>query len=146
MSRHNNPNWWSQEYDTAWDRVKAAVQRDWDQTKHDFGGHEPDTKQGAGDTVAQAAGKESIPPRGVPTYEEVESAYRFGYGARRHYGGRFTTWNADLETQLAQDWETTYPNESEAWARYQPVVRRGWELEKPGTGTSAGQSPRDKSK
>lgn len=146
MSKYNNPNWWNHEYDTAWERMKAAVQRDWDQTKHDFGGDEPDIKQNVGDTVAQAAGKEPVPPRGVPTYEEVESAYRFGYGARRHYGEEFTAWNADLETQLEEDWETTFPDEKAAWARYRPVVRRGWELEKSGTGTSANWSFRDKNK
>jgi len=35
-----------------------------------------------GNTTRQASGKETIPPRGVPTYEELEPAYRYGLGAR----------------------------------------------------------------
>jgi hypothetical protein len=129
MNNSQNPGWWNSEYDSAWDRVKAAVRRDWDQTKHDFGGDEPDTDQQVSDTVKQAAGSEPVPPRGVPTYDEIEPAYRFGYGARKRYGNQFAAWNGDLESQLEEDWETTYPSEETAWARLKPAVRRGWELE-----------------
>ena len=59
MNQYKNPNWWTKENDSAWDRTKAALKRDWDQTKHDFGGKEPDTNQKVGDTVKQAAGKEA---------------------------------------------------------------------------------------
>ena len=84
-----NPNWWNKEHDSAWNRVKAAFKRDWDQTKHDFGGNEPDMNQNVDDTVKQAAGKQPIPPRGQPTFEEAEDAYRFGYGARFQYGQQY---------------------------------------------------------
>ena len=69
MNQYKNPNWWNQENDSAWERTKAAFKRDWDQTKHDLGGHKPDTNQKIGNTTRQASGKEVIPPRGVPTYE-----------------------------------------------------------------------------
>ena len=46
--RYRNPNWWSKEYDSAWDRVKAAFRRDWEQTKHDFGGDAPDPRRSRG--------------------------------------------------------------------------------------------------
>src|SRR5882757_7814095 len=36
-----NPTWWSQENETAWNRVKMAMKRDWDQTKHDLGANQP---------------------------------------------------------------------------------------------------------
>jgi hypothetical protein len=93
MSSYKNPNWWTKENDSAWDRVKLAVKRDWDQTKHDLGGKEPETNQNVSRTVKQAAGKEPIPPRGQPTYEELEPAHRFGYGARSYYGSKYKTWD-----------------------------------------------------
>jgi hypothetical protein len=127
MKMINNPKWWNKENDSAWERVKAAFKRDWDQTKHDVGAHEPDTHQHVGDTVKQAAGKEAIPPRGVPTYEETEDAYRFGYGARSHYTSRFPRWDTSLETELERDWRETY-NDRE-WARYRPSIRRGWDYQ-----------------
>jgi hypothetical protein len=120
-----NPKWWSQEDESSWERVKAAFKRDWDQTKHDFGAHQPDIGQNVGDTVKQAAGKQPIPPRGQPTYEEVEDAYRFGYGARSHYRQHYPTWNNQLETQLEQDWRDTYNDRD--WARYRRLIRGGWE-------------------
>ena len=104
MKLHNNPTWWTEKHDSAWDRVKAAFQRDWDQTKHDLGGNRPDTDQDVDNTVKQAAGKEQIPSRGLPTFEDYEPAYRFGYGARSQYRGRHTQWNPELETQLKEDW------------------------------------------
>lgn len=122
-----NPKWWTKEYDTAWDRVKAAFKRDWDQTKHDFGANRPDTNQNVGDTVKQASGKQPIPPRGVPAYEETEDAYRFGYGARSYYRQRYANWNNQLETQLEQDWLETYNDRD--WARYRDSIRRGWDYE-----------------
>jgi hypothetical protein len=107
--------------------VKAAFKRDWDQTKHDFGGKQPDTDQDVDDTVKQAAGKQPIPPRGQPTYEEAEDAYRFGYGARSHYGKQYSNWNQDLETQLEQDWRGTYTDRD--WALYRDSIRHGWDYD-----------------
>src|SRR5262245_26001438 len=105
MKTHKRPTWWKSEYDSAWDRVKAAFRRDWDQTKHDFGGDDPDLDQDVDDTVKQAAGKQPIPPSGVPNFEEYEPAFKFGYGARRHYGSKFHNWNADLENNLKRDYD-----------------------------------------
>jgi hypothetical protein len=84
--------------------VKAALKRDWDQTKHDVGGDEPDTDQQVTDTVKQAAGKEAIPARGEPTFDKAEPAYRFGYGARLHYGKKYSSWTPELERELRKDW------------------------------------------
>jgi hypothetical protein len=38
---------------------------------------------------AFCAGKEVIPPRGVPAYEEVEPPYRYGCVARSKYGSEY---------------------------------------------------------
>jgi hypothetical protein len=113
----SNPKWWKTEHESAWDRVKAAFQRDWEQTKHDLGASEPDIHQSAGDTLKQAVGKE-------PTTEE---AYRFGYGARSEYGKRFTKWDDQLEAQLKQDWNEAYQDQD--WAAYRDSIRRAWEYE-----------------
>lgn len=123
------PSWWNQEHDSAWERVREAFRRDWDQTKHDFGGSEPDLNQDAGDTARQAAGRQPIPSRGRPTFEAREPAYRFGYSARRQYGKTRTAWNAQVEDQLRTDWQATYAADDQRWEQYQNDVRRGWEYE-----------------
>lgn len=107
--------------------MKASFKRDWDQTKHDVGGNEPDTAQQVSDTVKQAAGKEVIPPRGVPNYEDTEDAYRFGYGARSQYGNRFPRWDNSVEAQLAKDWRGTYTGLD--WESYKDAVQRGWDYD-----------------
>jgi len=122
-----NPTWWNQEHSSAWDRVKEAFRRDWDQTKHDWGGDEPDLKQDVNDTVAQAAGKKPIPPANQANYDEAEPAYRFGYGARRQYGSSYRQWNDQLASQLKRDWQSTYSDMD--WDRYSSEVRRGWDYE-----------------
>jgi len=127
MKDKTNPKWWNQECESGWDKVKAAFKRDWDQTKHDFGGKEPDTNQNVDDTVKQAAGKQPIPPRGMPTYEEAEDAYRFGYGARWHYHQQYPSWTNQLESQLERDWTETYIDRD--WKRFRSNIRRGWEYE-----------------
>lgn len=127
MKERRNPKWWNPEYDSRWDRVKAAFRRDWDQTKHDFGGKEPDTDQDVDDTVKQAAGRQAIPPRGQPTYEEAEDAYRFGYGARSYYGNKYSNWDDRLESRLSEDWRDTYSDRD--WPRYRASVRRGWDYD-----------------
>jgi hypothetical protein len=128
MNQYKNPKWWTKENDSAWDRVKMAVKRDWDQTKHDVGGDEPDTNQTVGHTMKQASGKESIPPRGQPTYD-LEPAHRFGYGARSHYGSNYDTWNIELENQLKRDWEQIAPERRQTWMQDRAAIRHGWEYE-----------------
>ena len=127
MNEKRNPKWWNQEYESGWDRIKAAFKRDWDQTKHDFGGKQPDTDQDVDDTVKQAAGKQPIPPRGQPTMEDMEDAHRFGYGARMHYGKRYSAWDGGLETQLERDWRETYSDRD--YYRYRDSIHRGWDYQ-----------------
>lgn len=127
MQKQTNPKWWNKTHESSWNRVKEAFKRDWDQTKHDFGGNEPDTDQDVDDTVKQASGKQPIPPRGQPTYEEAEDAYRFGYAARSHYRDQHEDWDDDLERQLETDWRETYRDRD--WSRYRNSIRRGWDYE-----------------
>jgi hypothetical protein len=130
MNEKRNPKWWNKDNDSGWERVKSAFQRDWDQTKHDFGSNQPDLNQDVDDTVKQAAGKQPIPPRGQPTFEESEDAYRFGYGARSHYGKTYASWDKKLETQLEQDWRDTYNDRD--WNQYRDRIRRGWDYDQRG--------------
>jgi hypothetical protein len=127
MNTYKNPQWWTKENDSAWERVKEAFKRDWDQTKHDMGGRQPDTAQNVNDTVKQASGNQPIPPRGEPVYEKAEPAYRFGYGARAYYGNRFSTWDDKLETELQRDWRSTNPQGN--WDEDVEYIRQGWEYE-----------------
>jgi len=127
MEAKRNPKWWNQQNESSWERVKAAFKRDWDQTKHDFGGNEPDTDQDVDDTVKQAAGKQRIPARGQPTYEETKDAYRFGYGARSQYGSQYKHWDDRLASRLEADWRETYADRD--WARYRESIRRGWDYD-----------------
>lgn len=49
-------------------KVKEALKRDWEQTKHDFSKKKgQELHQDVGDTVKQATGNEPVPPRGVPS-------------------------------------------------------------------------------
>jgi hypothetical protein len=127
-----NPGWWTNEHTTAWEKVKEAFRRDWEQTKADVSkkaGHE--LNQNIGDTVKQAAGKEAIPAPGAPnpakksevkTFEQIEPAYRFGHGARKQYGKE---WNEGLESNLARDWKDA--GHDEGWADTRDYVRQGFD-------------------
>jgi hypothetical protein len=127
MNQKRNPAWWNQEHESAWDRIKAAFQRDWEQTKHDFGGKQPDIDQDVDDTVKQAAGKQRVPPPRQATFEENEDAYRFGYGARSNYSQRYPSWNNQLESDLEKDWRNTYSDRD--WQSHRDYIRQGWDYD-----------------
>ena len=127
MNKYKNPTWWTPENDSTWDRTKAAFKRDWDQTKHDLRGKEPDTKQNVTDTVKQAAGTEVIPPRRQPNYEEVEPAYRFGFGAHSYYSVKYPKWNKEVEDKLKKDWKTTNPSREANWNEDREAIRHAWD-------------------
>lgn len=126
---HPNPTWWDTQNDSAWGRVKAAFKRDWDQTKHDFGGDEPETRQNINRTVNQAAGKEAIPPRHEPTFEDIEPAFRYGYGARHYYGEDYPEWDDELEAVLKQEWSGLEPSRRAQWEADREAIQRAWEFD-----------------
>ncbi|ATB31478.1 hypothetical protein [Melittangium boletus] len=52
-------------------KVKEALKRDWEQTKHDLNKKKgTDLNQDVGDTVKQATGKEPVPPPFVPNIDK----------------------------------------------------------------------------
>lgn len=116
-------------HDTAWDRVREALARDWEQTRHDFGlASGNDLHQHVGDTVMQALGEESIPPPHVPCAGAVwsdEAALRYGYSAA--LGPNYhdhSDWTPQLELKLQHDW-LGLPSGRE-WLEVRDAVRYGW--------------------
>jgi hypothetical protein len=121
------PSFWTDEQQSAWDRVKDALHRDWLQTKADFhlrGGAEID--QTAKDTMKQAAGKEPGPAtaEGRIGWEHARHAIRLGHGA-----ATFWTWEAsfsdELEARVRAEWEALGTGIS--WEEARPLIRHGWE-------------------
>jgi hypothetical protein len=62
------PAWWTAKHASNWDRVRGALERDWEQTKADFSSSSgQNLNQNLADTVKQSVGSEPIPPLGVKT-------------------------------------------------------------------------------
>lgn len=118
-----HPKWWSKDkHESAWERVKEAMHRDWVQTKQDFGmkgGKE--LHQDLDNTVSQAFGAEPIP------WEDASVPLAFGYGARHQYGAQHAAWNDDLETELKTEWEQNPDAKRHGWNDIRGYVRRGYE-------------------
>lgn len=131
-----HPKWWTKDtHESAWERVKESMKRDWEQTKSDLHVGGRDLDQDVGDTVKQAAGKQAIPPRNVPnapggsdmSWDDAESPIAYGYGARSQYGSQHKDWNDDLETKLKTEWDNAGNAVSRKWNDVKALVRRGYE-------------------
>ena len=126
-----NPKWWNEEHESTWTRVKAAMKRDWEQTKADISSKGRDLDQDMGDTVKQAAGKQEIPPPREPNldvvndWDDIEDGYRYGVGARSQYGSHYSEWDERLESKLRGDWGDM--KTTRTWEQVKAAVRRGWE-------------------
>jgi hypothetical protein len=128
-----HPSWWTESYDTAWDRTKEAFRRDWEQTKHDLhlaGGHE--LNQGIGDTLRQATDRQPIPtddrpnpPKVIGSFDDVEAPVAYGWGARQKYGDG--SWTDHLESELRTEWERTRNDAQRGWDDVKRFVRHGYE-------------------
>jgi hypothetical protein len=120
----HRPDWYTDENDNAWERVKTAFRNDWEQTKHDFGSKRArDLGQDVDDTVKQAAGTEDA-------FENHEQAFRFGYAAQRNYKSNYPTWSSDLDNHLRQDYGDNYELDRD-------YIRHAYEYRSPGTSTGA---------
>lgn len=133
----NQPKWWSEKHTSAWDRVKAAMKRDWEQTKADVSSKGRELNQDVGDTVKQAAGKQAIPPTNVANppdagdiesgkdsdWNRVESSYQYGVGAREQYGEE--DWNDRVESKMREEWNDL--KSGRTWDEVKSFVRRGWD-------------------
>ncbi len=136
----NNPKWWSNDHTSAWDRVKTALKRDWEQTKADLTDGGKELNQGVGDTVKQAAGKQAIPPASTPNppdaddvkpratsdaWDQVEPGARYGVGARHQYDKDEPAWNDRVEGKLKEEWGDL--KSGRTWDEVRGAVRRGWD-------------------
>ena len=130
------PPWWNEHQASAWERVKEAMRRDWEQTKHDVhaGGHELNQK--LADTAKQATGKEPIPANDGPnppkvvgqlSWDEIELPVEYGYSARDRLGSSYAQWSPELELRLRSEWETSGPARDREWRSVREHIRRGYE-------------------
>ena len=132
------PLWWNETHDGAWERIKEAMRRDWEQTKHDLhikGGHE--LNQDVGNTVKQAAGREAIPaddrlnpPKVIGSWDDMELPAGYGYGARQKYGAEHPAWNDRLEGTLRSEWESGKAKTARAWDDVKGWVKHGYEYDR----------------
>ncbi len=111
--------------------MKAALRRDWEQTKADFSKKGHELGQTAGDTVKQAAGKEVIPPGNMSnqSWDVIEPSYRYGVGARQQYGKDHKEWSSKLESTLADEW--TSLKHGRTWEDVKSSVRYAWDHKAP---------------
>jgi hypothetical protein len=117
---------------TAWDRVKEALRRDWEQTKFDLslpGGHQ--LNQSIDDTIEQARGAAPLPEHGAPnpprvvaTWQDAERAIKFGFEAARRHGATYPQWGAGLEAMLAREWMAA--GDPRDWSEIRSFVRHGY--------------------
>ena len=128
MNPAQQPAWWTAQQTDTWDRMKEALRRDWDQTRHDFGSeYGQDLNQDLTDTVRQAAGADPIPPKHVanPVEWSDEAAVRYGYGAALSADYHdHVAWDAVLEGRLKKDWEALDTGRS--WDSVRLPVHYGW--------------------
>jgi hypothetical protein len=121
----NRPTWYTDENDSAWQRVKAAFGNDWEQTRRDFGSKNArELNQDVDDTVKQATGAPDA-------FENHEQAFRFGYAAQNQYKAKYPVWNNDLDTQLRKDYGSDYD-------RDRSYIRHAYEYRSSGLGSGSG--------
>jgi len=130
-----HPLWWNDTDASAWDRVKEALSRDWEQTKHDLhlaGGHE--LNQDVTHTVKQALNREPLPahdrtnpPKIIGSWDDIEGPVGFGYSARAHYTREHASWNDKLESELRTQWEKTEDGAVRAWSDVKHHVKYGYD-------------------
>ena len=132
-----HPKWWTKDqHENAWERVKEALKRDWEQTKVDLQGYGKDLNQDVEDTVKQATGSEVIPPPHEanvktmhpvtkPIWKDVEEPMKYGYGAHEYYGAQYKEWDENLEGTLKEEWEGDRTHRT--WDDVKAFVRRGYE-------------------
>jgi hypothetical protein len=111
---NRRPQWWNNEHDSAWDRTKAAIRRDWEQTKHDLGGGGKDLNQDASDTFAQARGTAPLPPTAVPNVPDEADIKRHAKEAEKEHK------KAEKEAEKA------VKEELKNWDRSEDAIRYGY--------------------
>ncbi|MEW5848136.1 MAG: hypothetical protein AB2A00_04950 [Myxococcota bacterium] len=120
------PKWWRDDYTSGWERAKAAIRRDWEQTKHDLtaGRKGADIKQDVGETLKQAAGKPSTTSgQGFFDFDRDEDAIRYGYGASSQYTD-YKDWDDTLAAKLKTEWNDLKTGRT--WEEIKDAVKYGF--------------------
>jgi hypothetical protein len=124
--------WKKAKHGRAWDRAKEALKRDWSPIKADFHANSgKELRQGADDTMKQAAGREPIPPQkqaNPPDFDKVEPAIAYGFGAHEEYGQKYPTWDERLEANLSDEWD--FAETGMTFDDVKHYVRHGWDYRK----------------
>jgi len=131
-----NPRWYNDTHTSGWERVKAALQRDWEQTKNDMSSSAGrDLNQDVGDTLKQATGKDAVPAPSQKTKPDTdwqinEPALRYGYSARSQYKDH-NDWDDRLEGKLRTEWNDL--KSGRTYEEAKTAIRRGWDKGGPDT-------------
>jgi hypothetical protein len=87
--------------------------------------------QTAGNTIAQAVGKQPMPAptqpnpgRGREEWKHAEPAVRYGYGARAQYT-EHSNWDDKVERKLETEWNDLKTGRT--WDDARDSIRHGWE-------------------
>jgi hypothetical protein len=115
MKQQKNPHWWDAYYDFEWDHAKLAKKREWEQVRLD---HSSDSS------------RKIISLLFPEPFEELESAFRFGFGARLEYGEEYSMWDDNLEICLAKAWRTLNPIRPQTWEQDRRAILHGWHQER----------------
>lgn len=107
-------NTYSTKTNSTWDRIKAALANDWEQTKSDFGSDKSrDMDQDIDDTVKQAVGSKNA-------FENHEQAFRFGYDSGQKHGASHPKWTTDVDEKLRAEYQGDYATD-------RPYIRHAYE-------------------
>lgn len=104
------------DHPSAWERVKAALRRDWEQTRNDLSGGKSgeDLNQDLDDTVAQAFGKEPVPGAHTPNPLDADELHDKVVHAQRQM------------RRAERKFERESHRSARAWADAERAVRFGY--------------------
>lgn len=130
------PEWWGELHTSGWDRVKAAFERDWVQTRADLGlGGGAELGQSVTHTFKQAVGREIVPPlleHEPLAWDDARHALRFGYGAGLTCEDCDDPPSSFTIGRLANEWNGL--GTSIEWELARPLVLRGYAIASRGHG------------
>ena len=139
------PKWWRPEFDLEWARAREALRKEQDEARQSLGEDDDDEEADIDQRSDEELSEEAIANQGPPAHTAVktwaarrgtethdyyaveETACRFGFGARMHYGKTFPCWSPALEGQLRRDWMEEHPENRDGWDEFREKVRRGWQ-------------------
>lgn len=123
-----SPTWWKVDHDSAWTRVKAALRRDWEQTKSDFTGGKKgaDLDQNVDDTVGQALGNRPIPVGDAPNLMTPAQRAAQVRDAAKRMEGLSDKLAKDAEKTIARNENPTAWNRWNRWEEAEVPLRYGY--------------------